>query len=329
MKPKKWSPMLAPNQVTNLDEIQYSLLASTKLDGCRMIFHKDRIVTRSLKNVQNKQINEKFETIRQYCEENNTTLDGELYAHGIPFQFIVSCFMTHDYYDKKSVKKWKELCEEHNFSMTREEVHSRLKFYCFDCIKNDDYDISFIERCMQVVPIVSCFKDLIVYVDQFKVGSKEEVNNYFEAVLEQGYEGLILRSFEGRYKMGRGTIREGIIYKVKPWVTIDAEIIDIVQATEVDPNAEKKTNELGRSVTSKKSEDRIPIEKASAFVVLYEGQEVKPVIAMTDKMKEYIWNHQDEYIGKIVEYKFLKVGMKEGGLPRHPTTCRMRKDKDK
>jgi len=78
----------------------------------------------------------------------------------------------------------------------------------------------------------------------------------------------------------------------------------------------------------KKQEDRIPIDKASAFIVLFNGQKVKPTLSMTDDQKIHIWKNKEEYIGKWVEYKYLEVGMKDGGLPRHPTTVRMRNDKE-
>ena len=131
----------------------------------------------------------------------------------------------------------------------------------------------------------------------------------------------------GRYKQGRGTVREGLIYKLKPFRTIDAEVIGVVQATQVNEDAEKKTNELGRSVTSKKLGDRHFIEKASAFLVMYHGKELKVTLSMTDVEKTDVWKNQDKYIGKIVEYKYMAVGMKDDGLPRHPTTIRMRRDR--
>ena len=75
---KSYKPLLAPNQEINLDEISYPLLASTKLDGIRVIFYKGQILTRSLKKLPNKQLNEKFEPLRQYSEDYNVVLDGEI-----------------------------------------------------------------------------------------------------------------------------------------------------------------------------------------------------------------------------------------------------------
>lgn len=314
----KFSPQLAPNKKINLDEIAYPLLASTKLDGYRCIFNKGEMVTRSLKQVQNKQLREKFEALRQYSEDNNLILDGEIYSHELTFQELNKYFMSEDLESPRSVKR--------NGKVLTMPEH--VKFYLFDCVYSDNFDAPFIDRVGACQDISGAFPNEVELVRQHTVKSQEEVELYFEIALEKGFEGLILKSLDGRYKCGRGTIKEGLIYKVKPFVTTDSKILDIIQATEVDPNAEKKINELNRSVTSKKLKDRIPIEKASAFLVDYEGKQVKVVIAMTDIEKEEIWKNKEKYIGKIVEYKFMKVGMKEDGLPRHPTSIRMRYDKE-
>ncbi len=308
-----FKPMLAPNEKVDLDTIQYPLLASYKLDGIRCIFKDGEMLSRSLKQIQNKQLHEKFQHLKDYSKEHNVILDGELYAHDLTFQEITRYVMTQDFTDKKSIKKFGKVLE----------IPSTLQFHCFDMIIEENYNETFTSRAYNVNNLD--LKDLKVVL-QFGVFKKDNVEELMERALEDGYEGLILKSKEGRYKTGRGTIKEGLIYKVKPYRTLDAEIKGIVQATKVDPNAEKKINELGRSVTSKKKGDRILIEKACDFVVDYEGLDLKVVIALTDIEKEEIWKNKESYIGRIIEYKGMLVGSKD--LPRHPVFVRYREDKD-
>jgi len=323
---KTFKPQLCPNNEIDLNTLTYPLLASTKLDGCRLLFKQEEIVTRSLKSLPNKQLNEKFEPLRKYSEKNNLILDGEVFTPRVPFQFIVSCFMTEDYDTKQSIKKWTELCQEHDYFITRKEVFSKLKFYCFDMIANEDNTFPFRGRWPSCHTLAKDFSDIMVGVNQRLVINKEEVENYFEEVLKEGFEGLILRNPESLYKFGRCTIREAIAYKLKPWVTIDSKIIGFIQATQVNEDAEKTINELGRSRTSKRQDDRHTINKAQAFVVDFNGKELSVPIAMTDEKKEYIWTHQDEYLNKYVEYKYMNVGMKD--LPRIPKFIRMRLDRE-
>lgn len=326
MKEKSFKPQLIANDEIDINQLTYPLLISTKLDGIRMIVKDGQILTRSLKPLPNLQLNQKFEHLRKFTEEQDIILDGEVFAPGIPFQFIVSCVMTEDCFTKQSVKKWDELCKEHNFYRTREEVLAKLKFYCFDSIKDKNNEIPFGKRHGFVEECLVGFCNIACPVEQIPVDNAEEIEQYFEKVLEEGFEGLIIRNAKSPYKYGRTRISENNSYKLKPWVTEDAKIIGFVQATKVNKDAEKTITELGMSRTSKKQEDRHLIEKAQAFVVDFKGKELSVPIAMPDAQKEYIWSHQDEYLGQWIEFKYMTVGMKD--LPRIPKFIRMREGKE-
>lgn len=303
MKPFK--PLLAPNESVDLSTLNYPLLASTKLDGIRCIFKNGEILSRSLKQIQNKQLRERFEPIRKYSLDKGLILDGEIYAHGMSFQEITHYVMTQDLED--------------------EVLPESLKFYCFDSLVVETVFEPFEKRYERAWMISKQYTNIMEIVRHIPVESEKRIEDVFICVLKDGYEGLILRDPNASYKYGRGTIKEGIIYKVKPFVTFDAQITGVVQSTEVREGAEKKTNELGRSVTSKKKDDRVLIEKASAFNVLYEGKELKVVLAMTDEEKEEVWLNKESYIGRMIEYKGMLVGSKD--VPRHPVMIRFRDDK--
>lgn len=321
-----FKPMKAPHEETNLDEIQYPVLASYKLDGIRCLFIKGEMLSCSLKQIVNKQLMEKFASLIEYSKENNCIFDGEIYSPKIPFSLISSCVMTIDHNDKKAVKTWLEKCEEHEVDISREEAVNSLKFHVFDCVQNDNFDTSFKDRLKNVERFLDDWNKLVEILIHVYINSKQEVDDYFEKALEYGLEGLILRDSKGRYKCGRATLKQGLIYKVKPYITFDAKIIEVEQGTKVNPNAKKKINELGRSVTSKKKGDRIPIERAKAFVVKYKDKTVSVVLKMTHKQKDEVWANKESYIGKMIEYKGMLVGAKD--VPRHPTFVRFREDKD-
>lgn len=318
-------PQLAPNETIAIDDIEFPMFASIKLDGIRNIMMKGDSLTRSLKAIPNKQLKEKFEPLSLFAKKYNLILDGEIYTHGMPFQMINSCVMTQDYTEKKSIKKWEDLQRDYVFDITREEALSKLKFHCFDIVEENNFDTPFHIRYKRVKVLAKRFPSLYQPVYQLEIYDKESLIKTFNEALDAGYEGLMLKSFNGYYKCGRATMKEGLVYKLKPYKTYDNKVIGIVQATKVDESAEKKINELGYSVTSKKKDDRILIPRASAVWVLHEGEKLKVTLAMTDKEKEYIWNNQKEFIGKTIEYKGLEIGMKD--LPRHPTSLKWRDDK--
>jgi DNA ligase-1 len=304
---KTFKPQLAPNDPCDLNTLRYPLIASTKIDGIRLIVKDGKLFTRSLKPQMSANIQSRFKFLADISSKFKVLFDGELYSHSISFNELSGQCRAYD-----------------------APIADDLSFWCFD-ILNEPVETTPQYDYEERTRVIKSHESKRLYpffkvVPTKVVNSRKEVEDYFAEVLAQGYEGLILRNPKGGYKFGRGTIKEGIIYKLKPFVTIDDKIVGIIQATEVRDGAEKKTNELGRSVTSKKKDDRILIEKAAAFVVMYEGLPLKVTISETDEKKIEIWKHQDKYIGKYVEYKGLKIGMKD--LPRSCNTIRMRPDKD-
>lgn len=324
MKEKEFKPFNAPNKMLDIQELPYPLLASYKLDGIRGLITKDKILCRSLKLVPSKQVQKKFSILTNI--DKGIYFDGEFYNPDIPFQMILSCIMTQNYYTPINTKKWEELCKKYETDISRKKALNSIKLYLFDRVLTDFPDEPFEDRTKYVKNIIGTYPELLEYVNQVLVTSPKEAENYYNKALVWGCDGLILRTSKGRYKYGRGTLKEGLIFKLKPYETFDEQIIDVIQATKVDPNAEKKTNELGRSVTSKKKGDRILIEKACDFVVLHRGKhELKVVIKMNDIEKIKVWKNRENYIGKYIEYKGLMVGAKD--VPRHPVFLRFRFDK--
>ena len=302
---KSFCPMLAPNEEIDISTLKYPMLVSFKIDGIRAIFKDGEMYSRALKQFPNIKLRERFVALKLYAKENKMILDGELYCKSLTFNELSG--LTH---------------------RLDEEIPKDLYFYCFDMIRNESFETPFITRILSL----TANQDLRTKgfycqrVEQEELFNYKEVEEYYKKALEWGCDGLILRDREGRYKFGRGTVKEGLIYKLKPFRTFDAQIIGIEQATEVDPKAEKKINELGRSVTSKKKADRILIEKASAFLVMYEGKELKVCASMTDEEKEEVWKNKEKYVGRWIEYKGMLVGSKD--LPRHPNFIRWRIDKE-
>lgn len=325
---KKFKPLKAPNdQILILDkqgkinwlwnDFKFPYLFSIKLDGCRTIFKDGQMLTCSLKQVPNKQLQEQFEYLKKYSKDNNVILDGEIFSPFCTFQEIISYFMTQDFEDKKSIKKFGEVLE----------IPFHLRFHCFDLIKCPNADFKTRQADLESISIDLNQNQDFIYVQHTLVNNLEELEQMFYNALNEGHEGLMLRSTTGKYKYGRATMRENIIYKMKPFQTFDGPITGFVQSTEVNKTAEKKKNEMGYSVTSKKKGDRHTIEKCSAVFVDYEGQQLKVTLAMTDKEKEQLWKNQDGYLNRWIEYKAMSVGMKENGLPRHPVFIRFREDK--
>jgi DNA ligase-1 len=134
-------------------------------------------------------------------------------------------------------------------------------------------------------------------------------------MLEQGYEGLILRDGHAPYKMGRSTVKEGYLLKLKRFTDAEFEVIGFEERMH---NAnEASTNELGRT---KRSSCMAGLEgrgDLGALVVRRAGGLVFNVgTGLNDADRQEIWNHQDKYLGQMAKVKYFAIGMKDA--PRHP-----------
>lgn len=299
---KTFKPLKGANESIDIKELKYPLLGSDKRDGVRLIFKDGLLLSSHLKEVPNVQLHKWFKPISDYSKTHNIILDGEIFDEAITFYDTVSIFRSLD-----------------------KVVSPGLTFHCFDCVINEQYNTPFSERYAnyRIIEGLPYFHP----VAQTMIYTVEEAQWFFNQSMGRGRrDGIILRSAGGRYKFGRATNKEGIIFKIKPYITLDGRIISVYQATEVDPTAEKTVNEMGYSVTSKKKDDRILIERASAFGVIYKEHNLKVSLAMTNEEKCEVWKNKNKYIGRWIEYKGMLEGSKD--VPKHCELIRFRDDKE-
>jgi len=282
-KVKQFKPMKASNdEVLRIDldgkilwihkGLVFPYLVSTKLDGIRCIVKEGKLFSASLKPIVNKQLQEKFAGLKAYTLETGDILDGEIYSPKLTFQEITHFVMNQDLSTEKTRKNVLKDIKE---SKKKDDIDfwlnlpESLNLYSFDAVTNEKFSTTFAIRQKYLDAIVDKrLKDEpIVVLKQTRVNCIEDLEALFFAELAKGNEGLILRSIDGPYKLGRGTLLENFIVKMKPYHTFDSRVVGFVQSTEVDPDVEKTTNELGQSVTSKKKEDRLSIEKCSGVKV--------------------------------------------------------------
>jgi DNA ligase 1 len=80
---KTFKPLLAPNEEVDLKFLSYPLIASTKIDGIRLIVKNGELITRSLKPIMSNAIKERFAFLAKYTKDNQIILDGELYSSSL------------------------------------------------------------------------------------------------------------------------------------------------------------------------------------------------------------------------------------------------------
>lgn len=287
----KFQPMLADD--ADLSRVQFPVLASPKLDGVRATVVEGRLLTRSLKELPNKAIYNKFKF--------NAALDGEL---------IVG--------DPTSPSVFRDTMKA---VMSHEGDTSELRYYIFDVVSGR----VFRDRINDASYHADEDKG-IVLVPHVQVDTLDELLKLEELTLTKGYEGLMLRKIDGLYKFGRATVREGTLLKVKRTLQSEAVVIGFVEQMH---NAnEAKLDNLGYTERSSHQANLVPTGVLGALVVrdIYTHVEFNIGTGFSALDRDVIWRTRDDCIGLLAAYEYLPIGVKD--KPRHPVWLGWRSRRD-
>lgn len=236
-----------------------------------------------------------------------------------------------------------DLCRLTSSVMRRFEGEPEMTWWLFDYITDDTRSLRYIDRMNKLEEVLQTLylpDHNIQIIESILVYSMEELLEYENKWLEEGYEGLIIRDPNAPYKYGRcGKTFMGA-WRIKRF--IDAEAI-ITSIEEGEHNAnDAKTNELGRTERSTHKENMIPnglvgnlkgVVTADVFdpqtkeLLLYKGQEITISPGKMDHdLRKYYFENQSEIIGKPSKFKFFPKGIKD--KPRFPVWLCIRNESD-
>ena len=298
--------------------------AILKKDGCRLeLGLKSNPVGRSLKAPKSTLLYERFKKLNHLCIDLGIIAEGEFYMHGEKFNTIFSFFsntdVTNPDYKLKLQKLHTNKPEDYKKKYQDKTVeflttfHDGLKFWLFDGIILDRPDlVGFEERMKEITLRLKTLSDEdlkhVEFPNLITFETLDELDISYEVALNLGWEGYILTHKDHQYKYGRNSIKDGTILKMKDennrW---DGVILDVEEGTNIKDGVEKTTNELGRSVTSGKKEDRESNGMAKGFVVQFEDKGIFTVglKGFDNEAKKELLKNKQNYIGRNFEY----VGM--------------------
>ena len=298
---KTFRPLLASE--ADESQIKFPVFASPKIDGIRCIILQGKAVTRSLKPIPNRYIRSCLEKASPLIEG----FDGELTV-GEGFQNTTSGIMSHD--------------GEPDFT-----------YHVFDKLGILGYEHRLIELKIKTIP--TAVRPVPSFINRLKqplIKSLEDLQVYYGECLEAGHEGIIVRSVHGKYKYGRSTVKEGILLKMKPFADSEAKIVGFDEMYHNDN--EKEQSELGLSKRSSKQEGKRAAGTLGKFIVSgleenhFGGVEFRigTGIGLTQELRATIWKSQKKYLGKIVKFKYQKMGSVD--KPRIPVFLGFRSELD-
>ena len=272
--------MLATDYDPNKLDFSRGIVASPKLDGIRAYVRGGVVLSRSNKPIPNLHVQTLFSGLEHY--------DGELIV-GSPTSSTVFRDTTSGVMSK--------------------EGKPDVTYYVFDHLKH--LSSGWQDR---IENITAKRKGVVVH-SYTLVDNIEALMAYEELCVDMGYEGLILRDPDGRYKQGRSTVNEGLLLKVKRME--DAEAVVIGFEERMHNGNEATISETGRTKRSSHKAGKSGRGDLGALVVRTpEGIEFNVGTGFSDFERASIWANRDRYLGALAKYKFFPVGVKEA--PRHP-----------
>lgn len=286
-------PMLSAT-LRDTGDIKFPVLVSPKFDGIRCFILNGVPVTRNLKHIPNKAIFRALKGLKL------PPFDGELivgkeYADDV-YRATNSGVMSHD-----GEPDW--------------------SFWVFDCKEEAPFEV-------RLEAVRKYLKKLghprLKAVPHTRARSVDEVEQLEEHYLAVGFEGIMGRDPLGYYKQGRSTMREGGLWKLKRFVDGEAKIIGF---DERQHNANyAKINALGYKERSSHKANLVAMGTLGALKVkdTQTGIEFDIGTGFSDGERDKIWADRAEWLGKIVKYKSMPVGVKD--KPRFPVYLGLRTD---
>lgn len=284
----------------HLHKLVFPVIASPKLDGIRALKVQGCLLSSTFKSIPNHHIRKTLEA------ELPDGADGEIVA-GEVFQEVTSAVMSAGGVPEFTFWMF-DLVNESNLE---EEYMSRL-------VKMDTWRRTAHAPNVRVVPT------------QF-IYTLEELLAYETRMIEQGYEGAMVRAPDGPYKCGRSTLKQGWLLKRKPFEDSEARIIGFEER--LTNTNELETNELGLAKRSSAKAGKVPMGTLGKFIAtdihgLFPGVELKIGTGkgLTNELRQQVWDNRDAYLGQLVKYKFQKTGTKDA--PRLPIFLGFRHPED-
>jgi DNA ligase-1 len=292
-------PMLAPNQSAHefFDQLKFPLIASPKIDGLRCYKSDKTAKTRSGKLQPNAYVRKLVELSLP------DGIDGEL-TSGTDFRTSTS-------------------------ALRREYGEPEFTFHIFDWVENS-LEMAFEYRIKRLLEVAQWLPKWALILPQIKVTSLEELLSIEERWINEGYEGAMLRSPNGKYKCNRATVKEGLLYKLKRFEDAEALIVRIHEQMRNDNEAYE--NDLGFTVRTQHQENKtgkgimgkITVQDVVSKATFDIGTGIGWDLAFRTEM----FNNPDKYLNKaVITYKHLPHGNYD--VPRNASMKGFREDWDR
>lgn len=326
---------LAAKFVKDYGDSENFFLAQEKADGLFSFINIDDILQSNPGGIRSrrlKPVGALFPALRKEIKELNTlipfnnmvfhgefTIDGmdRLTSNGVYKALTTIESKKEEGAEPAEIKKFVKALEE-TFECTLKELQSRIRYSIWD-ITSDGLVQDF-SNGQRFEYLLTAFDKLelnkrefkhiqLIQHEFFKTSELDRVVLYFQHMLKQGKEGIILKLFNGFFKSGKPVH----CIKFKNEFSSDYKVVGF------EKGSGKYKHTLG-----------------AIFVESKDGKLKSKVPGFSDDLKDEIWNNQEKYLGKVVEVRANDFSASEDNIDEngnqiyslmHPRFIEFRDDK--
>lgn len=274
------SPMLAQNFEKHGSKITFPALAQPKLDGVRCMVKAESDGTISIfsRKGKNFTVLDHIVDVVKQIDVGDVVLDGELFSDVLDFQRVTG------------------LVRKKKLTVADMEDMKLLKFNVFDCIKQSDLGMSFIQRWMLVDEIVKRdHSGTLKIVPIHEVSGTDDIDRLLYEFLDNGDEGIMIRNTESEYEIDK---RSYNLQKYKKFSDSEYKIVDAHEGS---------GNDEGTVIWICETEN------GDRF-------NVRPV-GTRDERKSF-YDNRESYVGRMLTVKYQELT--NDGIPRFPVGIEIR-----
>lgn len=283
MSEKQFRPMLAET-CDDMSAVRFPVMASPKLDGIRCVIRDGVPLSRKLKPIPNKHVCKALSGLVPF--DGEIMMRDDFTGKLLPFDKVQSAVMSHD-------------------------GEPEIEYHVFDHYGPEPFKERYEKAAFRVTGL-----SYLKLVEHKMIGSVEELLDFEERCVEQGYEGTMIRCPNGPYKFGRSTLKEGWLLKIKRWYDLEADLIGMVERQRNDNVAE--VSELGLTKRAKRKEFLVPAGDMGALVLNYGGVQFECGTGFTAAQRVGMWGNRDELLEKKPKVTIKYQELTKDGVPRFP-----------
>lgn len=299
---KPFKPMLAAT-CEDQASIKFPVLASPKLDGIRAITTGGSIVSRNLKPIPNRFVQEVLGALP-------AGLDGELIV---------------------GMHRGKNVWNHTSSGVMKADGEPNFRFHVFDYLDelvpcNEGFE----DRLFEAVRLVGSINDRwgrLKMVPHYHIADIEDLGVLERHAVNAGYEGIMVRSLDGTYKFGRSTVKEGGLMKIQR--RHDGEF-PVCGFTELQHNDDVATkDELGRTKRSSAKAGKHGASTLGTLVLRTKDNKIFEVgTGFTTGQRAELWAIREDLVEQRTRVTVKYQEMTEAGVPRFPVFLRIRETAD-